>query len=85
MQNQIRKFAFTPWKKPQNWLNAFKPANTKVVKAENPYTVIPIVRNPEKLKSHIDMTSNKLEHKVEYSTSMKEAFISRHEFNETKR
>lgn len=85
MQNQARKFAFTPWKKPENWLNSFRPGNTLPAKDALTYRVNPIVVNKNKLRSNIDMTSNKLEYQPGFSTSMREAFISRHQFSDNQR
>lgn len=83
MQNQIKKFMFTPWKRPQNWLSSFKPGNTELLNKGEKYKVVPIARNVDRLKSNIDLKCNKLEQKLpQFGTTMKEAFLSRHHFND---
>ena len=84
MQNQIKKFMFTPWKRPDNWLNSFKPGN-KDIKKGSEYSVIPIVVKKDKLRSSIQMKCNKLELSNPDFRTTKEAFLSRHEFNDSHR
>ena len=85
MQNQIKKLLITPWKRPNNWLNSFKPGN-KEEKITSSEKSIPIVLKSDKFTSNIELKCNKQELNTPvYQSSMKEAFISRHEFSDFKR
>jgi hypothetical protein len=85
MQNKTNNL-FTPWKKPVNWLSSFKPKNPKLLDKGEQYKVVLMTRSMDKLKTNFSMKCNSLEMKLpEFNSSMKEAFISRHQFNEEMR
>jgi hypothetical protein len=85
MDNQVKKFVFTPWKKPENWLHSFKPGNPDKLKQQYEQKFIVKQSSTPFMKTLIDMKANKLEYKPSFLTSMKEAFVPRTEFNEDRR
>lgn len=85
MQNQIKKLLLSPWKRPNNWLHSFKPGN-KEHKLSSSQKFIPIVLKSDKFKSNIELKCNKQELPTPvFKSSMKDAFVSRHEFSDFKR